>query len=49
MDDPLSCSAGVNEMREMANTIETEVLAELNAIPKRSHQIALDFVSVATL
>ena len=48
MDDPLSCSAGVNEMREMANTIETEVLAELNATRKRSHQIA-STLSVATL
>ena len=49
MDDPLSCSAGVNEMREMASTIKTEVLAELNATRKRLHQIASDFVDCNTL
>ena len=49
MDDPLSCSAGVNEVREMTNTIETEVLAELNVTRKRLHQMASDFVDCNTL
>ena len=43
------CRAGVNEMREMANTIETEVLAELNVARKRLHQMALDLVGCNTL
>ena len=37
------CSAGVDEIREMASTIKTEVLAELNATSKKLHQIASDF------
>ena len=49
MDDPLSCSAGVNEMREMASTIKTEVLAELNATRKRLHQMTSDSVGCNTL
>ena len=36
-------------MREMANTIETEVLAELDATRKRLHQMASDFVGCNTL
>ena len=42
---PESCSAEVNEMREMASTIKTEVLAELKSL----HQIASDFVDCNTL
>ena len=49
MDDPLSCSAGVNEMREMASTIKTEVLAELNVTRKRLHQMASDFLGCNTI
>ena len=49
MEDPRSCSAGVDEMRETASTIKTEVLAELNATRKRLHQIASDFVGCNTL
>ena len=36
-------------MREMASTIKTEVLAELNATRKRLHQMASDFVDCNTL
>ena len=46
---PESCSVGVDETREMASTIKTEVLAELNATRKRLHQIASDFVGYNTL
>ena len=49
MEVPESCSAGVDERREMASTIKTEVLAELNATRKRLHQIASDFVGCNTL
>ena len=46
MDDPLSCSACVDEMRETASTIKTEVLAELNATRKRLRQMTSDFVGL---
>ena len=36
-------------MREMASTIKTEVLAELNASRKRLHQTGSDFVDCNTL
>ena len=49
MEDPRSCSAGVDEMRETASMIKTEVLAELNATRKRLHQIASDFVGCISL
>ena len=49
MDDPLSCSACVDEMRGTASTIKTEVLAELNATRKRLHQMASDSVGYNTL
>ena len=49
MDDPLSCSACVDEMRETASTIKTEVLAELDVTRKRLHQVASDFVGCNTL
>ena len=38
---PESCSAHLDEMCEMASTIKTEVLAELNATSKRLHRLAL--------
>ena len=41
--------SGVDEMRETASTIETEVLAELNVTRKRLHQIASDFIGCNTL
>ena len=34
MEVPESCSAGMDEMRETASTIKTEVLAELNGRAK---------------
>ena len=34
MEVPESCSAGVDEIREMASTIKTEVLAELKGRTK---------------
>ena len=47
---PEWCSAGVDEMREMASTIKTEVLTELNATRKRLHQIAsTDVIGCNTL
>ena len=49
MKVPESCSAGVDEMREMASMIKTEVLAELNVTRKRLHQMASDFVDCNTL
>ena len=49
MEVPESCSAGVDKMREMASTIKTEVLSELNATSKRLHQIASDFIGCNTL
>ena len=49
MEVPESCSAGMDEMRERASTIKTEVLAELNATCKGLHQIASDSVGCATL
>ena len=49
MEVPESCSAGVDEMRETASTIKTEVLAELNVTRKRLHQVASDFVGCNTL
>ena len=42
-------SAGVNEMREIASTIKTEMPAELNATRKRLHQMAHRTLSIATL
>ena len=49
MEVPESCSTGVDEMREMASEIKTEVRGELNATRKRLHQIASDFVSCNAL
>ena len=49
MEVPESCSAGVDEMRDMASTIRTEVVTELNVTCKRLHQIASDFVDCNTL
>ena len=49
MKVPESCSAEVDVMREMANTIKTETLAELNVTRKRLHQMASDFVGCNTL
>ena len=50
---PQSCAAGVDQMRETASTIKTEVLEELSATSTRFDQIASDFVgctsSVASL
>ena len=39
----------VDETREMASTIKTEMLAELNATRKRLHQIASDSIGYNTL
>ena len=49
MEVPKSWSARVDEMREMAGTIKTEVLTDLNVTRKRLHQIASDFVGCNTL
>ena len=46
---PESCAAGVDQMRETASTIKTEVLEELNATRTRFDQIASDFVGCITL
>ena len=46
---PESCSACVDEMRETASTIKTEMPAVLNATRKRLHQMASDFVGCNTL
>ena len=49
MEVPEPYSARMDEMREMACMIKTEVLAELNVTCKRLHQTALDFVDCNTL
>ena len=44
---PESCSARVDEMREMASTIKTEVRTDLNATRERLHRTA-DLVPICT-
>ena len=39
---------GVDEMREMASTIKTEMLAELNVTRQRLHQVASDSIGYNT-
>eukprot|EP00450_Noctiluca_scintillans_P011113 CAMPEP_0194503282 /NCGR_PEP_ID=MMETSP0253-20130528/28294_1 /TAXON_ID=2966 /ORGANISM="Noctiluca scintillans" /LENGTH=633 /DNA_ID=CAMNT_0039345553 /DNA_START=14 /DNA_END=1915 /DNA_ORIENTATION=- len=49
MDDPDSCAAGVDQMRETASTIKKQVHEELNATRIRFHTVKVDFIGCNTL